>query len=213
MRNNNIDIFEASTIKNQKKEFICKPKSAILKILDVTSIILLLAGQPTSRSSLPPPRRSWVTCNWCFYFHIGTAWVALVGFCIPIRWPERDQPRSTKDLKWDRIQVAAIEVSLVFFFITIVLGSICGYALPGIPGGPGTRASQPPRSRSWSILLTSCSGNGSITGIARADFGRCICAYRRVERAHYLFCHSFIPHNPSRCDRRFKCRSRGKFSV
>jgi heme exporter protein C len=29
-----------------------------------------------------------------------------------------------KDLKWDRYQVAAIEVSLVFFFITIVLGSI-----------------------------------------------------------------------------------------
>ena len=30
----------------------------------------------------------------------------------------------TKDLKWDRFQVAAIEVSLIFFLITIVLGSI-----------------------------------------------------------------------------------------
>jgi heme exporter protein C len=30
----------------------------------------------------------------------------------------------TKDLKWDRLQVAAVEVSLVFFLITIVLGSI-----------------------------------------------------------------------------------------
>ena len=29
-----------------------------------------------------------------------------------------------KDMKWDRLQVAAVEVSLVFFFITIVLGSI-----------------------------------------------------------------------------------------
>jgi heme exporter protein C len=30
----------------------------------------------------------------------------------------------SKNLKWDRLQVAAIEVSLVFFLITIALGSI-----------------------------------------------------------------------------------------
>ncbi|HJQ15259.1 MAG TPA: cytochrome c biogenesis protein CcsA, partial [Anaerolineales bacterium] len=30
----------------------------------------------------------------------------------------------TKNLKWDKFQIAAIEVSLVFFLITIVLGSI-----------------------------------------------------------------------------------------
>ena len=30
----------------------------------------------------------------------------------------------TKDMKWDRVEVAAVEVSTMFFFITIVLGSI-----------------------------------------------------------------------------------------
>ena len=29
-----------------------------------------------------------------------------------------------KDMKWDRVEVAAVEVSTMFFFITIVLGSI-----------------------------------------------------------------------------------------
>jgi heme exporter protein C len=30
----------------------------------------------------------------------------------------------TKDMRWDRFEVAAVEVSTVFFFLTIVLGSI-----------------------------------------------------------------------------------------
>ena len=57
-----------------------------------------------------------------FYFHIGTAWTALLGFILAAVFSV--VYLVTKDLKWDRFQVAAIEVSLVFFFITIVLGSI-----------------------------------------------------------------------------------------
>ncbi len=57
-----------------------------------------------------------------FYFHIGTAWVGLLGFILAafagIAY------LVTKDMKWDRFGVAAIEVSAVFFFITIALGSI-----------------------------------------------------------------------------------------
>jgi heme exporter protein C len=57
-----------------------------------------------------------------FYFHIGTAWTALLGFLfgsvLSVVY------LITKDIKWDRYQVAAIEVSLVFFLITIALGSI-----------------------------------------------------------------------------------------
>lgn len=57
-----------------------------------------------------------------FYFHIGTAWTALLGFILAAVFSV--VYLITKDLKWDRLQVAAIEVSLVFFLITIVLGSI-----------------------------------------------------------------------------------------
>src|SRR3989337_1093659 len=57
-----------------------------------------------------------------FYFHIGTAWTALLGFILAAVFSV--VYLIIKDLKWDRLQVAAIEVSLVFFLITIVLGSI-----------------------------------------------------------------------------------------
>jgi heme exporter protein C len=60
-----------------------------------------------------------------FYFHIGTAWTALLGFLfasvLSVIY------LITKNLKWDLYQVAAIEVSLVFFLITIMLGSIWAY--------------------------------------------------------------------------------------
>jgi heme exporter protein C len=57
-----------------------------------------------------------------FYFHIGTAWVGLVGFVLAAG--SGIAYLVTKDMKWDRFEVAAVEVSTVFFFITIVLGSI-----------------------------------------------------------------------------------------
>ena len=57
-----------------------------------------------------------------FYFHVATAWVGMLGFIVAalvaiiyLR---------TQDMKWDIIGLAAVEISLVFFAITIVLGSI-----------------------------------------------------------------------------------------
>jgi len=57
-----------------------------------------------------------------FYFHVATAWVGMLGFMaamvvgiIYLR---------TQNMKWDIAGLAAIEISLVFFFITIILGSI-----------------------------------------------------------------------------------------
>ena len=56
-----------------------------------------------------------------FYFHIGTAWTALFGFILAAVFSVTYL--ITKNLKWDRLEVAAIEVSMVFFFITIALCS------------------------------------------------------------------------------------------
>ncbi len=57
-----------------------------------------------------------------FYFHVATAWVGMLGFIaagvsgiVYLR---------TQDPKWDVAEVAAVEISLVFFLIAIVLGSI-----------------------------------------------------------------------------------------
>jgi heme exporter protein C len=96
-------------------------KPVLLKSLDVLAILLL--GVSTYFALVKAPTELVMgNVQRLFYFHIGTAWTALIGFLftavLSIIY------LVTKDLKWDRYQVAAIEVSLVFFFITIVLGSI-----------------------------------------------------------------------------------------
>ena len=98
-----------------------RPKPVTLKILDIVSILVLgiaaylaLVVAPTELVMGDVQR--------VFYFHVGTAWTALLGFVFSAVLSVIYLV--TKDLKWDRIQVASIEVSLVFFFITIVLGSI-----------------------------------------------------------------------------------------
>ena len=96
-------------------------KPIVLRVLDVVSIIALgiaaylaLVYAPTELVMGDVQR--------VFYFHIGTAWTALLGFILAAAFSVIYL--FTKNLKWDRFQVAAIEVSLVFFLITIVLGSI-----------------------------------------------------------------------------------------
>jgi heme exporter protein C len=60
-----------------------------------------------------------------FYFHVANAWVGMLGFLVAaiagIAYLR------THDLKWDIVEQAAVEISLVFFFITIVSGSIWAY--------------------------------------------------------------------------------------
>src|SRR5512138_3262496 len=98
-----------------------QPKPVTLKVLDAVSILLL--GISTYLALVYAPKELVMgNVQRVFYFHIGTAWTALLGFLLAavfsvvyLIW---------KDLKWDRLQVAAVEVSLVFFLITIVLGSI-----------------------------------------------------------------------------------------
>ncbi|MBK9926081.1 MAG: cytochrome c biogenesis protein CcsA [Anaerolineales bacterium] len=96
-------------------------KPVALKILDVLSIIVL--GISTYLALVFAPKEVVMgDVQRVFYFHIGTAWTALLGFILAALFSVIYL--ISKDLKWDRWQVAAIEVSLVFFLITIVLGSI-----------------------------------------------------------------------------------------
>ncbi len=57
-----------------------------------------------------------------FYFHVATAWVGMLGF-MAAGVAGIGYLRS-QDLKWDIASMAAVEISLVFFFITIIMGSI-----------------------------------------------------------------------------------------
>ena len=96
-------------------------KPIALRVLDIVSIILL--GIATYLALVYAPTELVMgDVQRVFYFHIGTAWTALLGFIFAGVFSI--VYLITKDLKWDRVQVAAVEVSLVFFLITIALGSI-----------------------------------------------------------------------------------------
>jgi heme exporter protein C len=98
-----------------------QPKPTALKVLDILSIILLAISAYLALV-YAPTERVMGDVQRVFYFHIGTAWTALLGFILAAVFSVIYLIK--KDLKWDRYEVAAIEVSLVFFLITIVLGSI-----------------------------------------------------------------------------------------
>ena len=57
-----------------------------------------------------------------FYFHISNAWVGMLGFIVAAVAGVVYLVK--KDLKWDIVEIAAVEISLVFFLIAIVSGSI-----------------------------------------------------------------------------------------
>ena len=96
-------------------------KPLTLKILDVASIIVLAISTYLALV-FAPTEAVMGDVQRVFYFHIGTAWVGLVGFVLAAG--TGIAYLVTKDMKWDRLEVAAVEVSTIFFFITIVLGSI-----------------------------------------------------------------------------------------
>jgi heme exporter protein C len=96
-------------------------KPTALKILDFVSILVL--GISTWLALFFAPTEAVMgEVQRVFYFHIGTAWVGLLGFIIAAI--SGVLYLVTKDMKWDRFEVAAVEVSTVFFLLTIMLGSI-----------------------------------------------------------------------------------------
>jgi heme exporter protein C len=96
-------------------------KSIALTILDVVCIILLTISTYLALF-FAPTELVMGQVQRVFYFHIGTAWVGLLGFILAAL--SGVVYLITKNMYWDRFEVAAVEVSTMFFFITIVLGSI-----------------------------------------------------------------------------------------
>ena len=62
-----------------------------------------------------------------FYFHTSTGWVGMLGFLVAAVSGVLYLVK--KDMKWDTVEVAAVEISLAFFFMTIVSGSIWAYPI------------------------------------------------------------------------------------
>ena len=96
-------------------------KPVALKILDVITL-LLLATTTYLALFYAPTEVNLGEVQRVFYFHVSSAWVGMLGFIAAIIPGIIYLIR--QDLKWDRIEVAAVEISTVFFFLAIVLGSI-----------------------------------------------------------------------------------------
>jgi len=93
----------------------------ILKILNVVSAVLVLAAFLMSLF-YAPLEKVMGEVQRVFYFHVATAWVGMVGFVVAA--VVAVIYLKTKNMKWDVIGLAAVEISLVFFLIAIVLGSV-----------------------------------------------------------------------------------------
>jgi heme exporter protein C len=96
-------------------------KPGLLKFLDILSLILLAVATYLALV-FAPTERVMGDVQRVFYFHIGTAWVGLLGFVLAA--VVGVIYLVTKNVKWDVVGVATIEISVVFFLITIALGSI-----------------------------------------------------------------------------------------
>jgi heme exporter protein C len=86
----------------------------ITAILFVISIIMVLFYAPTEAVMGDVQK--------VFYYHVATAWVGMLGFIVAM--VAGILYLRTNDLKWDIAGLAAIEISFVFFFLAIILGSI-----------------------------------------------------------------------------------------
>ena len=100
------------------------PKPRALTILEIVAAVLF-AGATAMVFLYAPLEAVMGLVQKVFYFHVATAWVGMLGFIAA--GAAGIAFLRTQDLKWDSIGLAAVEISLVFFFITIVLGSIWAY--------------------------------------------------------------------------------------
>jgi heme exporter protein C len=98
-----------------------KPQPKALTLLTILSAVLFL-GALGMVFIYAPLEAIMNYVQKIFYFHISNAWVGMLGFIVAaiagILYLVK------KDLEWDIVEMAAVEISLVFFFIAIVTGSI-----------------------------------------------------------------------------------------
>jgi heme exporter protein C len=96
-------------------------KPAALRILDITSIVLLLIATGMVFFYAPIEKVMGLVQK-VFYFHVATAWVGMVSFglaaVVGIIYLIK------KDERFDLISVASVEIGLVFTMICLISGSI-----------------------------------------------------------------------------------------
>lgn len=96
-------------------------KPRFLSVLDTTAAILFVISL-VMVFFYAPTEAVMGNVQRVFYYHVATAWVGMLGF-MAAGIAGIAYLRSS-DRKWDIVSLAAVEISLVFFFVAIILGSI-----------------------------------------------------------------------------------------
>jgi heme exporter protein C len=98
-----------------------KPQPRALFILNIVTPVLVLAALLVVML-YAPIEANMGRVQKIFYFHLSAAWVGMLGFGVAVF--AGIAYLVTSQRKWDIAGYAAVEVSLVFFLIAIVAGSI-----------------------------------------------------------------------------------------
>ena len=98
-----------------------EPKPVGLKILDSISLVLFAVAVGMV-FFYAPTEVVMGQVQRVFYFHVATAWVGMLGFMAA--GVAGMAYLKTTNRKWDIASMAAVEISLVFFLVTIIMGSI-----------------------------------------------------------------------------------------
>ena len=98
-----------------------KDKPKLLTGLDILSAVMILIAAGLVFFYAPTEVQMGAVQK-VFYFHVATAWVGMLGFLVAavagVVYLRRGEER------WDIIGHSAVEISLVFFLIAIIMGSI-----------------------------------------------------------------------------------------
>ena len=98
-----------------------EPKPRILTIMDMLSILLIVAA--TVVVLFYTPIESYMgNVQKVFYFHVATGWVGMLAFLVAVA--SGIKYLQTGEKKWDIRGLAGIELGLVFSIINIASGSI-----------------------------------------------------------------------------------------
>jgi heme exporter protein C len=96
-------------------------KPLLLKMLDGLTILVLIAATYLVFFYAPLEVQMGAVQK-VFYFHVASAWVGLLGFITAAVVGGFYLGRGEK--RWDIFGLAAVEISLIFFLVAIMLGSI-----------------------------------------------------------------------------------------
>jgi heme exporter protein C len=98
-----------------------EPKPKLLTVLDVITILLLIAAT-LMVFFYAPLERVMGQVQRVFYFHVAAGWVGMLSFLVAAITGVLYLIK--EDQKWDLVEQACVEIGMVFAFINVVTGSI-----------------------------------------------------------------------------------------